>query len=278
MKEMSNALKDVQLLEKDLMRDLTNEEIAAVINKGWEKFLAEDLKMDTDDFNALQKMREIISAFCTKNQDDYEESLEGDITTAYLALKTIVNDMEEILNICHTNEHPCGVTDKGPEAPYKSEEKECSRKDFKPCSIKSCSGEEAGGDYDLDKAVEDIEASNCGWTAFVLCAVFDMLPARDSKWLREYIKMDPDYTELVELAREHAIGKNKDEINFDALCDDVSDHIKDTVIKGIADKLLANKGKAIVLDTEILDEVFDYLLNTNQNIKVRAVNNQITVL
>lgn len=273
MKEMSNVLKDVQLLEKDLMRDLTNEEIAAVINKGWEKFLAEDLKMDTDDFNALQKMREIISAFCTKDQDDYEESLEGDITTAYLALKTIVNDMEEVLNVCHTNEHSCGVTDKGPEAPYKSEEKECSRKDFKPCSVKSCSGEEAEGDYDLDKAVDYVD--HYGRVAVIMSQVFDALPSKDSKWLKEYVKQDPDYTELV--ARVTDYVEDPDD-TFDELCGDVSDHIKDTVIKGIADKLLANKGKAIVLDTEILDEVFDYLLNTNQNIKVRAVNNQITVL
>lgn len=273
MKEMSNVLKDVQLLEKDLMRDLTNEEIAAVINKGWEKFLAEDLNINNDSLKTLRKAKDILSAFYSCDEDTYYATIEDDVRDVYLLFKRLTGDLAYQLSPNAPCCYSCGVTDKGPEAPYKSEEKECSRKDYKPCSIKSCSGEEAGGDYDLDKAVYDVEYY--GKIADTMSRVFDALPSKDSKWLKEYIKMDPDYAELVAYVTDYVGDPDG---NFEGLCSDVSDHIKDTVIKGIADKLIANKGKAIVLDTEILDEVFDYLLITNQNIKVRAVNNQITVL
>lgn len=238
MKEMSNVLKDVQLLEKDLMRDLTNEEIAAVINKGWEKFLAEDLKFNQDEFQAMLKIREIISSFCSRDQDAYDKALEGDISSAYLVLEHILEDMNDKLEKCSTNPH-------------------CSTQKEKEC-----------------ETIANV--------ANTMSEVLDSLPAKSNKWLREYIKMDPDYSEMIDLVTKYVTDDrgeyDEDYYSFDELCGDVSDHIKDTVIKGIADKLLANKGKAIVLDTEILDEVFDYLLNTNQNIKVRAVNNQITVL
>lgn len=265
--KMEKTLEDVRLLEKDLMRDLTIGEKTDIITKGWKHFLFETLGMDIDDYRGLQQIRRIVSAYCTQSQDEYEKMLKGDISIAYLAMKSMVNDMEDELfknvkkekgydytiTTTQSGENrlctPCYCVDS------KTEEKECSRKDYKPMSV-TCSGEAAepvdfdkeldeAGTYcctnpECNKSLEKVENTiNC------LRDVLNAIPETDEIWIKEYNKADPDHTELIGLITDYL---DKEDSNFDELCGDVLDLIKDKVVEATAEKLTANKGKAFILD------------------------------
>ena len=51
--------------------------------------------MNESEFNGLKKIEDIISAYCTKSQEDFDKELDGDIEIPYYALKSIVNAMED---------------------------------------------------------------------------------------------------------------------------------------------------------------------------------------
>lgn len=291
--KMKKALEDVRLLEKDLMRDLTIEEKTDIIKNGWKHFLFETLGMDIDDYRGLQQIRRIVSAYCTQTQDAYEAALKGDIAIAYLAMKSMVNDMEDELfkDIKKLNDYTITTTQTGKNCSCnpcycvasKTEDKECSRKDYKMTNV-SCSGE-AAGKVDFGKELEDADTysvtSKCDEslekvenTISCLSDVLNAIPDSDEIWIKEYNKMDPDHTELIGLINDYLEDENGD---FDELCGNVLDLIKDVVVEETAKKLIANKGKSFILDEAVLDEVFDYLMDTNDNIRVQVINNQITV-
>lgn len=294
--KMEKALEDVRLLEKDLMRDLTIGEKTDIITNGWKHFLFETLGMDIDDYRGLQQIRRIVSAYCTQSQDEYEKVLKGDISIAYLAMKSIVNDMEDEIfkdvkkekvgdyTITTTQSCKCGVGNKICCSDTKVEDKECSRKDYKSIKI-NCSGE-AAEKVDFDKELDEADTYCCTNpecnkslekvenTINCLRDVLNAIPETDEIWIKEYNKADPDHTELIGLITDYL---DDEDGNFDELCGDILDVIKDSVIEETAKKLLANKGKSFILDEVILDEVFDYLMDTNDNIRVQVINNQITV-
>ena len=87
-------LEKIQQLSKEFMRDFTNEETEILLEHGISYFIYEYLGMNEKEYNALNKMRKIISAYCTQSVDNYEKEIEKDIEIPYYTLKTIVNDLE----------------------------------------------------------------------------------------------------------------------------------------------------------------------------------------
>lgn len=93
--QMLNAQEDITLLERDLMRDLTSEEKDLVINQGYQALLTK-LGFDDEDFKTLRRIETLISAFCTENEERYEEELKKDNHAAKFVLQSILNDLNDL--------------------------------------------------------------------------------------------------------------------------------------------------------------------------------------
>lgn len=88
-------LKGLAELRKNIMRDFNDKDVDIIANHGIDYFIHEHLAMNDKEYEALKKIRKIISAYCTESEDRYEKELEGNIEIPYYTLKTIVNDLEE---------------------------------------------------------------------------------------------------------------------------------------------------------------------------------------
>lgn len=102
--QMKESLKTVRLLEKDLMRDLTNEEKDIVVNKGWEEFLFEYLNMSKEDYVELRALKNIISAFYTQDESELDNAIINAPFEVYYVLKDIMDKMEKFDHV--TREDP----------------------------------------------------------------------------------------------------------------------------------------------------------------------------
>lgn len=102
--QMKENLKTIKLLEKDLMRDLTDAEKEIVINKGWEEFLFNHLGFTDEDFKELKSLKAIISAFYTQDEDAFAKAVRNAQESVYFVLRDIVDEMEKL--------EPCACTEK----------------------------------------------------------------------------------------------------------------------------------------------------------------------
>ena len=100
-------LENLDELRRIIMRPLTEEEVNIILEHDVDYFIHEELGMNDKEYEGLKKIRKIISAYCTKSEEDYEKELEGDIQIPYYALKTIVNDMEDRLNVKDSSKKTC---------------------------------------------------------------------------------------------------------------------------------------------------------------------------
>ena len=97
--QMKENLKNIKLLEKDLMRDLTNAEREIVINKGWEEFLFNHLGFTDEDFSELKAIKSIISAFYTQDEEVLDKAIQNAPDTVYFVLRDIL-DRFDGLELC----------------------------------------------------------------------------------------------------------------------------------------------------------------------------------
>ena len=109
---MKENLKTIKLLEKDLMRDLTEEEKEIVINNGWEAFLFKHLGFTDNDFKELKALKAIISAFYTQSEDIFEEAIKNCPEGAYFVLRDIVDAIED--------NQSCSLSAQKPTSDYES--------------------------------------------------------------------------------------------------------------------------------------------------------------
>ena len=63
--QMNEGLKTIELMEKDLMRDLTKEEKEFILNNGWEEFLFNELGISNDDFKEMKYIRRLAGVYFT---------------------------------------------------------------------------------------------------------------------------------------------------------------------------------------------------------------------
>ena len=71
--QMKNVLTKVQELEKILMRDLTDEEIAYLESHSSKDFLFDILGYSEKDLRSLQSIKDILSEYCTSVHKDFDE-------------------------------------------------------------------------------------------------------------------------------------------------------------------------------------------------------------
>lgn len=97
---MKEALHTIDLMEKDLMRDLSDKEKDVVVEKGWKEFLFSDeyLGLTEEDFKEMKEVRSLIGAYYTSSEEEYKALVKHCPTDVYFALKNIVNDIEEADN------------------------------------------------------------------------------------------------------------------------------------------------------------------------------------
>ena len=94
--QMKESLKTIKLLEKDLMRDLTEEEKEVVMYKGWEEFLFGNnyLGFSEDDYKEMKALRAIISAFYTQSEEELDKLVQNSPKEVYFVLRELANAFE----------------------------------------------------------------------------------------------------------------------------------------------------------------------------------------
>lgn len=90
---------ELMLLEKDLLRDLTETEKNLLKKIGWRKFISEYLGMNESEYFTLRKITKLISAYCTQTEDVYDAELNSKkhrdlLPLVAVTLKCILNDVE----------------------------------------------------------------------------------------------------------------------------------------------------------------------------------------
>lgn len=93
---------ELMLLEKDLLRDLTETEKNLLEKIGWRKFISEYLEMNESEYFTLRKITRLISAYCTQTEDVYDAELNSKkhkeiLPLVAITLKCILNDVEETI-------------------------------------------------------------------------------------------------------------------------------------------------------------------------------------
>lgn len=167
----NTTVKTLQELSNTLMRDLTKEELNLILEKGVDYFISEKLGMNESEFNGLKKIEDIISAYCTKSQEDFDKELEGDIEVPYYALKSIVNAMEDKMKGKATKEHE----DEG-------------------CPVDS-----------------DDQCDETGAKALELCSLLNKIPGSADNWMREYVKLVKDHSSVLDVLKSGQCPQTEDE-------------------------------------------------------------------
>lgn len=91
--QMIEALKDVEMIEHDFNRKLTNEELGIMLRGGY-KALFEKWGLNDDGYRIMLKINNIISALFTGFVDEYKVLVTQDNEGVLPVLKTIISDLE----------------------------------------------------------------------------------------------------------------------------------------------------------------------------------------
>lgn len=94
-KELVQRSVDINLLEKDLMRDLTEDEKDLIANEGFKSFL-EDSGITIKDLSLIKRVREIFGSFFTGDVDVYEKLVnKSDNEKVIEVLEDILKDLKK---------------------------------------------------------------------------------------------------------------------------------------------------------------------------------------
>lgn len=93
--QMREIVNTIKLLEKDLMRPLTEEEKEVVAVNGWKVFINHYLDMSDEEFSIFKKIRKVLSAYYTQDDEAYKAALKECNEHVYFTLREIASDIEE---------------------------------------------------------------------------------------------------------------------------------------------------------------------------------------
>ena len=93
--QMKKALKDVELIESDFGRELTDTEVELVLNKGY-KALLEKIEMDEEDYKTMRRCQRLITIGFTGSDKEYDEELAKENYQALSVFKSLVSDLEAV--------------------------------------------------------------------------------------------------------------------------------------------------------------------------------------
>lgn len=246
LEQMNQKLFEAQLLERELMRDLTDEELMIVFEYGKDYFITEYLGMSEPEYKGLLKITQLISAYCTKTYDEYEAVLnEGDLDIPLAALKTIVNDLEG--HIPCTNPY------------YPNKLKDARGKGAVTCSVSKMPEGEPAKPFDfsdltpIDPLQQMIE---------------DLFTDENRFWFNRYMALVGSVEQIANsLSQEDLSRVMKTPHLFFA---SIIDFIKDKVVDEYYNLLLEDRGVPYILEDEIVDEVVEKLWKSNDNITIRT--------
>lgn len=93
--EVKQRIIDIDLLEKDLMRDLTKEEKDLIAEKGFKAFLNQ-VHLDAADLSLIKRVRDIFGAFFSDEVDKYEKLVNmSDNGKVIETLEDILQDLKK---------------------------------------------------------------------------------------------------------------------------------------------------------------------------------------
>lgn len=247
LEQMNQKLFEAQLLERELMRDLTDQELMIVFEYGKEYFLTNYLGMNEAEYQGLIKITQLISAYCTKTYDDYEAVLNsGDLDIPLAALETIVNDLKE----------HCLCTN-----PYAEKVQSAIKSGDVTCSVSKLPDGESVKPFDfgdmtpIDPLQKMIE---------------DLFTDENRFWFGRYMALVGSVEQIANsLSQEDLERVIKTPHLFFA---SIIDFIKDKVVDEYCRILLKDKGVPYILEEEIVDEIVEQLWKKNTNIVIMTRN------
>ena len=93
--EVKQRIIDIDLLEKDLMRDLTKEEKDLIAEKGFKAFLKQ-VHLDIADLSLIKRVRDIFGAFFSDEVDKYDKLVNmPDNSRVIETLEDILRDLKK---------------------------------------------------------------------------------------------------------------------------------------------------------------------------------------
>lgn len=91
--QMKQALKDVELIERDLMRDLTEDEKNLAVSEGWKALLCK-LHLNDTNYKILKDMKHLISVLFTKSDEEYAELVKTMSPIISASFRRIADDID----------------------------------------------------------------------------------------------------------------------------------------------------------------------------------------
>lgn len=248
LEQMNQKLFEAQLLERELMRDLTDQELMIVFEHGKDYFITEYLGMDEAEYKGLLKITQLISAYCTKTYDEYEAVLNsGDLNIPLEALKTIVNDLESHI--------PCS----NPYCPDKLQKAKC--KGEVTCSVSKMPEGESVEPFDFSDMIPVNPLQQM---------IGDLFTDENRFWFERYMTLIGSVDPIANsLSQEDLAKVIKTPHLFFA---SIIDFIKDKVVDEYYNLLLKEKGVPYILEEEIVDEIVEQLWKKNTNIVIMTRN------
>ena len=264
--QMKQAQEKIESLEKILMRDLDEDEINYLIEHSIEDFLYDILGFEEEDLQVLNRIRKIVSEYCTRPDNDhtsddvedfFKEDGEFEDTPIGMdffkerdmkrkvsdVLSSIINELQ-LEKKAHTLIQPI--------------EKPSSK------PLDGCDEENEIEDSDIIRNLSEDE----------VVSIKDILPECAKKWC-DVLSVDTIikvYNETVtEYKRFTKYSPSAEYIDY--FIGDVVDRIKDAAILRYVEIL--KKGPIEFNDEEIQSEVLDYLIKNKY--KVKSINNKISL-
>lgn len=105
-KDLKQRAIDIDLLEKDLMRDLTVEEKDLVATEGYEA-LFKKLGLNIKDAHLMRRVKDILGAYFTLEPEEYEEIINKEDNSGVIeVLEDVLRDLKKEDEGCTEEEDP----------------------------------------------------------------------------------------------------------------------------------------------------------------------------
>ena len=235
--QMKENLKTIKLLEKDLMRDLTNEEKEYVMNEGWEKFLFEHLGFTDDEYKELKGLKKVISAFYTQDESVFEQAVRECPFEAYFVLKEIMNKFDEL----DMEDSP--KCDEPAEKYYDPKKEMCSTPECKKDPVE-------------------------GFATFIQ-NLYNSLPKSETKWFNKL--SEKALKNVFDVYNEER--NDKADCDDNSLGGILTDAVKDNVVEDMVKRL--KDGEMVEMTNDEYMEVADYLCQHEDHIFLSNENGQV---
>lgn len=283
--QMKEVLEKVEALEKILMRELDEQEIEYLKDHSINEFIYDVLEFDKEDLMVLLKVKKIISDWCTRPEEDFNDTEEN---------IDLFKDIDESLiseaDINLFKETPHKVNNKVSQllSTIISEFNDSikPRRIVKVTSAEKAQPISESFDFTDDSEIPNEFGEEINEEDTV--SIMDAVPENAKKWAKDLSVQEinnalknatdiliKDYLEKHPNIEIGTIYERDFQINDDEMVSEVVDQIKDVAVRHYTD-FLKEKSELELEDDEIRSEVLDYLYR--HNYKVKTINNKISLV